>query len=58
MDSKEYRKFKRDFVGPILPRKIGRQRRIGIYSKDPMCADKPKKNYLLKKSTSTLRLGA
>lgn len=44
MDSKEYRKFKRDFIGPVLPRKIGRQRQIGIYSRDPMYAEKPKKS--------------
>ena len=38
-ESALYRKFKSDFVGPILPRKIARERSIGFSVSMP--ADKP-----------------
>ena len=48
-ESALYRKFKSDFVGPILPRKIARERGIGFgvsmpADKPPRC-DKKDKNF-------------
>jgi hypothetical protein len=42
MNSREYAKFKRVFVGPKLPRKIRKERNIGTSS--PMPAEKPPRN--------------
>jgi hypothetical protein len=38
--SREYSKFKRQFVGPELPRKVARERSIGIFG-GSMPAEKP-----------------
>jgi len=35
-ESYEYSYFKRHFIGPILPKKIAKNRGIGIYFKEPM----------------------
>jgi len=40
-ESKDYRKFNKNFVGPILPKKIAKQFEIGIYNREPMPAVKP-----------------
>jgi hypothetical protein len=42
-NSKEYRQFNRHFIGPILPKKIAKERGIGIYFKESMPASKPER---------------
>jgi hypothetical protein len=49
MSSREYTKFKKSFIGPILPRKIAKSLQLGIFSGE-MKADKPKKHVSRKES--------
>lgn len=53
--SKEYAKFKRTFIGPILPRPIAKRLQLGVFSGE-MKAEKPKRHVSRKEKNRILHV--